>query len=159
MQLIMTGEAPGRAGEIKGRLQTYKYRDAVHLRDGQSEEEDILLASAAYACIFPFEGSGFGTKMLDAWKAGVPVITEGGSLLEEVAGDAALMIVADDPMSLAGRLMQIYKDENLRRDLIGKGFARLDIFGRERPSDKVWEGIRQAMRRRVDGIREGDDKP
>jgi glycosyltransferase involved in cell wall biosynthesis len=82
-----------------------------------------------------------GTALLNAWKAGVPVIAVNDGLLQEMAAGAALGVVAGDPASLATQLMLIYKDEQLRRDLIGKGFERLDAYSRERSLDRMWDGI------------------
>jgi glycosyltransferase involved in cell wall biosynthesis len=82
-----------------------------------------------------------GIALLNTWKAGVPVIAVDAGLLQEMAGGAALGVVAGDPASLAAQLMLIYKDEQLRRDLISKGFERLDAYSRERSLKVLWDGI------------------
>jgi glycosyltransferase involved in cell wall biosynthesis len=140
MRLVLTGRLSGPSAGIRERLKTYKYRQDVHW----SEEwaiEGSELAGAAYAVLFPFEGNSLGTALLNAWKAGVPVIAVNDGLLQEMAAGAALGVVAGDPASLATQLMLIYKDEQLRRDLIGKGFERLDAYSRERSLDRMWDGI------------------
>jgi glycosyltransferase involved in cell wall biosynthesis len=69
--------------------------------------------------------------MLNTWRFGVPVITADGGLLAEMAQGAVLGVAPGDPASMAGQLMRIYKDEDLRTELIGKGFERLKIHSRE----------------------------
>jgi hypothetical protein len=54
-----------------------------------------------------------------------------GGLLQEMAGGAALGFAPGDPASLAAQLMRIYKEEDLRKDLIGKGFERLKLYSGE----------------------------
>lgn len=123
MQLVLAGGA----GVLRGmeeRLTTYKYRQDV---DWSGE----VPAGAAYAVLLPVEGRTLGTKMLNRWKAGVPVIAAGGGLLEEMAQGAALEVAPGDPASLAEQLMRIYKQEDLRQELIHKGLERLKIYSRE----------------------------
>jgi hypothetical protein len=68
---------------------------------------------------------------LGIWKAGVPAITVNGGIFEEMAQGAVLGTAAGDPLTVAGQMMRIYKEEDLRRELIGKGFERLKIYSRE----------------------------
>jgi glycosyltransferase involved in cell wall biosynthesis len=89
------------------------------------------MAGAAYAVLLPVEGRSLGTKLLNTWKAGVPVIAAGGGLLEELAQGAALSVAPGDPTSLAAQLMRIYKEEDLRQELTRKGFERLKVYSRE----------------------------
>jgi glycosyltransferase involved in cell wall biosynthesis len=69
--------------------------------------------------------------MLNTWKSGVPVIAVDGGLLAEMAQGAVLGMGPGDPASLAEQMMRIYKDEDLRKELIGKGFERLKVHTRE----------------------------
>ncbi len=151
MQLVFTGRMSGAAGEIRRRLETYKYRLDVHWPDELPQAEEGRLAAAAYAALFPVDGNTLGASLLNAWKTGVPVIAVNGGLLEELAGGAALGAVAGDPASLAARLMLIYKDENLRGDLIAGGLDRLGAFSRERALDIIWEGIRRTTVEQIPG--------
>ncbi|MCX5749214.1 MAG: glycosyltransferase family 1 protein [Candidatus Saganbacteria bacterium] len=59
----------------------------------------------AYICTSLYEG--FGLPVLEAFKAGCPVITANNSSLGEVAGDAALFFDAGDPDSLARQIESI----------------------------------------------------
>jgi glycosyltransferase involved in cell wall biosynthesis len=111
-------------GGIGERLRTYKYRQDIDWNGG-------AMAGAAYAVLLPVEGRSLGTKLLNTWKAGVPVIAAGGGLLEELAQGAALSVAPGDPTSLAAQLMRIYKEEDLRQELTRKGFERLKVYSRE----------------------------
>jgi glycosyltransferase involved in cell wall biosynthesis len=62
---------------------------------------------------------------------GVPVITSRGSSLEEVAGDAALLV---DPLSVGeieAAIERMVSDATLRADLSAKGLARSAQFSYE----------------------------
>ncbi|HTR28085.1 MAG TPA: hypothetical protein VMH27_02375 [Puia sp.] len=153
MRLILAGAAEQRE-RILERLKTYRYREdvdwvaegaavSVAVESAAVESAAVsaavegpgagqrALAGAAYAVLLPAQTTGLGTPLLDLWKAGVPVIAADGGLWEEMAQGAVLGMASGDPASLAARLMRIYKEEDLRAELIGKGFERLKIYSGE----------------------------
>jgi glycosyltransferase involved in cell wall biosynthesis len=146
MQLILTGEINGSAGVVRQRLETYKYREDVHWQEDRPTAEVRQLSRAAYSILLLFDGHTLGAPLLNAWAAGVPVIAADGSLLQEIAGDAALPAGAGDPASLAAQLMRIYKDENGRMDLIRRGLDRRGAYSRDRSLGALWEGIGKVFR-------------
>jgi glycosyltransferase involved in cell wall biosynthesis len=146
MQLLLTGEINGSAGVVRQRLETYKYREDVHWQEDGLPAEGDQLTRAAYAVLLLFDGHTLGAPLRSAWAAGVPVIAAGGSLLQEMAGDAALVAAAGDPASLAAQLMRIYKDENGRMDMIRRGLDRRGGYSRRGSIDALWEGIGKVFR-------------
>lgn len=86
---------------------------------------------AADAFLFPSLFEGFGLPVVEAMACGVPVITSRGSSLEEVAGDAALLV---DPLSVGeieAAIERMVSDATLRADLSAKGLARSAQFSYE----------------------------
>ena len=144
MRLVLAGTI-GSAERIRERLKTYKYREDVDWSDGSPDSGRgstdggrrstdtgmAALAGAAYAVLLPVEGNSLGASLLNTWKAGVPVVAAGGGLLAEMAQGAVLSVTPGDPASLAGQLMRIYKEEDLRKELTRKGFERLKAYSRE----------------------------
>jgi glycosyltransferase involved in cell wall biosynthesis len=149
MQLVITGRITGRVGLIKDRLKAYRYRQDVCWKEEVGDGWGLM--GAAYSAIYLFDGCSLGVPLMNAWRAGVPVIAVTGGLLQETAGEAALGFIGGDPASLAAQLMLIYKDENFRRELISKGWDRLGGFSSGRATDTVWEGIRRATGEPVAG--------
>jgi glycosyltransferase involved in cell wall biosynthesis len=141
MQLLLTGGINGSTETIRQRLETYKYRQDVHWQEDRSAAEGGRVSCAAYAVLLLFDGQTLGAPLLNAWAAGVPVIAADGGLLQEIAGDAALLADAGDPTSLAAQLMRIYKDENGRMDLITRGLDRRGAYSRRGSIDALWEGL------------------
>jgi len=150
MQLVITGRITGRVGLIKDRLKAYRYRQDVCWKEGVVEDGWGLMG-AAYAALYLLDGCRLGVPLMNAWRAGIPVIAVNGGLLQETAGEAALGFVAGDPDSLAAQLKLIYKDENIRRELISKGWDRLGEFSSGRAMEAVWEGISRATGEPVAG--------
>jgi hypothetical protein len=123
MRLVLGGRMDAFGG-MEERLKTYKYRQDVDWDPG-------VPAGAAYAVLLPVEGNSLGTTLLRTWQAGVPVIAVNGGIFEEMAQGSVLGMAAGDPAALAGQMMRIYKEEDLRQELTRKGFERLKIYSRE----------------------------
>ncbi|HXD76321.1 MAG TPA: glycosyltransferase [Puia sp.] len=139
MRLVLDGRIDD-APAARERLRSYKYKNDIDWAAGAAAGRDAL-AGAAYAAVFPFEGDHLGVPLVNAWKAGVPAIVTGGGILEEMAGNPGGGMDRSDPAVLAAQLMRIYKEEQLREELIGRGFGRLGEFSRERFVDAVRSGF------------------
>lgn len=137
LRLLLTGEPHG---DIKEKLETYKYRQDVHWC-GLDEARETRVPAAAYAALYLFSGDSPGTPVLNAWSTGVPVVVTSGTRLAGMAGDAALAASAEDPTALASHLMSLYKDEALRGRLIETGFSRLPAFAAKDSIARLWEVI------------------
>ena len=138
LQLIVMGNA---AEGMQEKLDTYKYREAVHWCPPAGNAGRDRLITGAYAFLFLFEGDSLGTPLLNAWKAGVPVLLTAGSRLQEMAGDAAIYADGKDDAALAASLMSVYKDETLRSRLIQMGLSRVAEYGIDKPIAAIREAI------------------
>jgi len=141
LQLVVAGEP---RGDIKEKLETYKYRQDVHWC-GPSDVRDGRVPAAAYSALYLSSDDSPGTPVIDSWATGVPVVVTAGTRLAEMAGDAALATSSEDPTALAGHLMSVYKDEILRGRLIEKGFSRLPEFAAGQTIARVWAVIDRAF--------------
>lgn len=80
------------------------------------------------AFLFPSLYEGFGLPVLEAMRAGAPVITSDASSLPEVAGDAAILINPQDPGTLANAVRRVLEDERVRVQLSEAGERRAREF-------------------------------
>ena len=142
MQLVIIDRDPPSGRDWKEKLDSYKYREDLHWVGGAPSPTEKMIGGA-YALLMPFAGDGLGVPMLNAWKAGVPVIAGPGGNLAEIGGEAALYAGIEDPAVLAGQMMLIYKDEACRNGLIEKGRDRLYLFGEDRPEAAVWKVLQK----------------
>lgn len=80
----------------------------------------------AEAVAYPSLEEGFGLPALEALACGAALVTTTGSAMEEVVGDAAVLVPPRDPVALAAALARVCDDsvENRRLRLAGPERAR-----------------------------------
>jgi glycosyltransferase involved in cell wall biosynthesis len=64
--------------------------------------------------------------------------------MEEIAKGAALLVDPKDHFSIAEEMMRLYKDENLRNELIRKGIVVAEQYSWDRTAKLFWECIVEA---------------
>lgn len=92
------------------------------------DEELRSVYSMARIFFMPSLEEGFGLPVIEAMKAGVPVITSNVSCMPEVAGGAALLCNPYNPHDMASKLELLLKDKDLYKNLISKGIKRASFF-------------------------------
>lgn len=78
--------------------------------------------------IYPSFHEGFGLPVIEAMHTGIPVITSNQSSLQEAGGDAAFLINPADPLSIRDAMIKLQSDEELRKDLVERGFRHIMKF-------------------------------
>lgn len=114
-----------------------KVRKAIILTGKISEKEKYSLYKRAQVFLFPSFYEGFGMPILEAQSVGIPVLTSTTSVLPEVAGKGALFCNPHDIREIAQGMERLANDENLRRELIIKGYDNIKRFSWERSAQKL----------------------
>jgi len=137
-QIIIAGRKAWHTEDVYQVIEKSKYKNDIHLPGYVSTDHATSLVAAATAMIYPSLYEGFGLPLVEAMACGVPVICSNVSSLPEVAGDAALLF---DPMAveqLSQHMLTITTDENLRNDLIRKGFERSKFFSWDKAAKEIY---------------------
>lgn len=125
MKLLMSGPSGNYSTDFLASLDTYKYRNEVVLTGSLSPYDLVSVTAAAYALVHPCRWERFGFPVLDAMKAGVAVLTTEHSPFSELCGMAGMYFNEKDPEDIGEKLIRIYKDEQMRSDMIGTGLLRV----------------------------------
>lgn len=141
MQLLLMSKSAAIDKDFIKSLASYKYRDEVKLLDNLSDESIIQITGAAYAMIYPSLYDGCGTSLLQAMQSDIPVITANNTAMPEICSDAALYISPNDFNDIAEKMMLLFKDEDLRNELIIKGRQQAAMYNWDKTADKVWKII------------------
>ena len=144
MKLLLAGKLAVTYQSFKENLKSYKYRNDVVLIQNVEECELIKITGAAYGLINPSLYQGYVSSVLQAMRCDVPVITASGSSMQEITDGAALYIDANSHSDIADKMMLLYKDENLRKDLIQNGRPVADKYNWNKTADLLWQNIIRA---------------
>ncbi len=145
MKLVLAGRLAWKYESFTESLKSYKYRDDVVMTGYVDEVELVKITGAAYGLIYPSFFEGFGVPVLEAMKCNVPVITSANSAMQEIAKDAALYINPHSHIDIADKMMLLYKDENLRNQLIEKGRSTAEEYNWDKTAALLWQSIVKAI--------------
>ena len=95
---------------------------------GLSESQLADAYAEADMLIFPTLYEGFGLPIVEAQKAGRPVLTSALSPMKEVAGGAACLVDPSQTFEIREGILKIIQDEGYRRQLVSKGFENVRRF-------------------------------
>ena len=113
-------------------------RNAILLAGPVSKVDLIGLYGGAIALLFPSLHEGFGLVALEAMACGAPVVTHAAGAVQEVVGDAAIVINSPtDVREWSTVLERIATDSDLRDTLRRAGFNRLREFAPERVAQET----------------------
>jgi glycosyltransferase involved in cell wall biosynthesis len=102
------------------------------------------LLSGARLFVFPSLYEGFGFPVLEAMSCGTPVVCSNASCLPEVAGDAAVLVDPLDVAGLAAAMERVLVAEELRDELVERGFEQVRKFSWERCARETLDVLESA---------------
>ncbi len=110
-----------------------------------SRDDLIALYSMAEVFVFPSWIEGFGLPLLEAMTCGAPVIASDRGAIPEVAGDAALLMDAEDAEALARHLIRVLSSPDEAQRLRERGFARAARFSWRHTARRILESYQRAL--------------
>lgn len=150
MKLVLAGRLAWKFESFTKSLQSYKYRNDVVMTGYVEEEELINITGAAYGMVYPSVWEGFGVPVLEAMQSGIPVITSANSAMQEIAKEAALYINPTSHTDIADKMMLLYKDENLRNELIQKGQKIAEQYHWDKTAILLWQSIVKSVKPKLE---------
>jgi glycosyltransferase involved in cell wall biosynthesis len=116
------------------------------LRPGYVDDATLgALFRRAEVIAYPSLVEGFGMPALEALASGTPLVTTSGSALEEIVGDAGLLVPPADADALARALASVLDDPSLAARLRAAGPPRAATFTWERSIEAHVEIYRRAV--------------
>jgi glycosyltransferase involved in cell wall biosynthesis len=129
---------------LRRAIHTYDLHKYVRFLGFVSDETLAALYRLATVFVFPSLYEGFGFPPLEAMASGTPVIASNLSSLPEVLGDAAVLVDPYDANAIADAMRRVLIDQDLRRELRQRGYARVQAYS--------WEEAARQVRRIYDEV-------
>lgn len=95
---------------------------------GVSVEDLNQYYNRAYCLLYPSLYEGFGIPIVEAQRAGCPVIATNSSSIPEVIGNIYLAVENPTPQRIAGKIKELSLINNLRKESIELGFQKAIKF-------------------------------
>jgi glycosyltransferase involved in cell wall biosynthesis len=126
--LIVVGGSEFSTEELQG---MYRVRERIQRLKGITNSDLNILYNQASCLIYPSDYEGFGIPILEAMRAGCPVICSSVSSIPEVAGDGAIMIKNISAQKIVEKI-QCLKNKKYREELVSKGMLQSNKFSWEK---------------------------
>jgi mannosyltransferase len=119
MELYCVGGGSIRSDELNGMPESI-VRRVRHLGFVTDEELNVLY-NQALCLVYPSSYEGFGIPVVEAMRAGCPVVSADCKAVLEVGGDALTIVAGSDPRDMAEGILKTVSSE--RASLVQKGLT------------------------------------
>lgn len=127
---------------LKKVIQSNKH---THFTGYLSDNELAQQYKKAMLFVYPSLYEGFGMPPLEAMAFGCPTIVSNTTSLPEVCGDAAYYVDPYDINDIAKGMKEVLENDNLRGNLMNKGYDRIKLFSWENSALKIMEIVKKYM--------------
>ncbi|MGH7197453.1 MAG: glycosyltransferase family 4 protein [Candidatus Omnitrophota bacterium] len=141
-ELVLTGKRDSANGELAGLVSRHGFVRYI----GEAEGRDLPgLYNLADAFVLPSFREGFGLPVLEAMACGTPVVASNRTSLPEVAGEAGLLFDPDRIDALEDVLYNVLNNNELRKNMIQKGFEQAQRFSWKKTAQQTLDVYRRAL--------------
>jgi len=153
--LVVTSSGDSYLNKVKDYVREHDLQDRIiFLADNAALRKELAdtqtdmpaMYQAAHAILYPTIFEGFGLPVLEGLFSGVPVITSNVSCMPETGGDAAFYIDPYSIGSMANGMVQVATDNELRAQMIVKGYAHAKHFLPDVCAARVMKVYEEVMR-------------
>jgi len=127
-----------------------------------TDEELAWLYGQAEALVFPSRYEGFGVPVVEAQRAGCPVVATTAAAVPETSGEGAVLVDPDRPDEFVRAVRRLRSEPGLRERLVAAGRANAARFTWDAAAAALTEVLADALAADQPGPRPGDrpgDRP
>ncbi len=143
-ELVLVGSFHGADRNFKRKIKSLS-KGGVRFIGYIDRFERPLLYQLADVFVYPSYYEGFGFPPLESLAAGTPVIASTYSSLPEITGEAALLVDPYNKSEIKNALKKIILDQDLRRNLVNKGFDLCKKYTWEKTAERTLEVFRKVV--------------
>lgn len=134
---LLVGGDGGEAKAIQEHIDKTKHASKIKMTGFRKDVAGVLSQSDLF--LFTSKTEGLGGAVLDALKAGVPVVsTAVGGVMEIIEnGQTGLVAPIGEPAELAAKVQELIADKSLQKKLIENGKQKIQAFSKEQNAIKI----------------------
>lgn len=138
-QLLIVGAPLWKNKAFAAKFDQLHHKSSIHFSGHVNLDLLTELMGSAKALTFVSYFEGFGIPIIEAFKAGTPVMCGNLTSLPEVAGEAAYYVDPFSVTSIKEGLMKMDNDQPIRDTLIAAGLERSKDFSWEKTAEIIWD--------------------
>ena len=142
LQIVIAVMNHRKPGAWAAKLDTYKYKADLHVYRAPGDESFAAMVAGAYGLIQLSEDE---QAWLNAFRAGTPVIKVAAERAGSPGEASVLYATPGDEEQLSEQLKRLYKDENLRNELLSKGLQTAAGYSRSQSTEQLRGALLRAM--------------
>ena len=146
LKLVLAGNIFWGDETVQAVISKMTAKDHIVFTGRISDDELVNLLGSAYALTFVPTFEGFGLPIVEAFQSDVPVICSSTTSMPEVAGNAALMVDPFNINDIAEKMIQLWNNQLLRKELIVKGRLQKNLFTWKRTSELLYKSIQNCVK-------------
>lgn len=141
-QLVLVGGYDRFTDSLNGLIclaDDLRIKDKIIFTNYVSHQEKYILVANAKMMAHVSLYEGFCFPIFEAMSVGVPVVASNTGSIPEVAGEAVLLIDPTNEILISKGMESLWKDEKLRREIVGNGWQRIKKFSWEKTAKETKE--------------------
>jgi glycosyltransferase involved in cell wall biosynthesis len=147
--LVLVGDYAGDSflgchGELVELVRSLGLTDRVTFTGFVPDADLVLLYNAADMLVLPSKGEGFGLPAIEAMACGLPVTASDRNSLPQVLGGAGLLFDPDSDEAIAGCMLRLLREPDLRAAQRARGLARAEAYSWGAGADTMVGVLEQA---------------
>ena len=128
LHLVIAGGRGWKYKDIYQQASLSPYKDQIFFTGYLDRKDKPYVYHLADLFVWPSFYEGFGFPPLEAMASGTAVVTSIASSLPEVVEDAAMLVNPYDVGEIAKAIELVLEDQQLKQDLITRGFSQIEKF-------------------------------
>lgn len=137
IHLILVGSEKNSMKEVVQYIIEQKLTDNITIKGFVSDGNITYLYRHAVGMIMPSYFGPTNIPPLEAMALGCPVAVSNKYAMPEQVGDAGLLFNPDSPEEIAECIRKLWLDENIRREMIRKGYQRMGKWNVESFTERL----------------------
>lgn len=141
IKLVLVGPHYFKNSDMEKVYREMKFKNDVVFTGRLNVEELSKVMGAAFALVYVSYFEGFGIPLVEAMQCDIPIVASNVTSIPEIAQDAALIVDPFSIDSISSGMLEILKNEALRKKLIERGKERRNFFSWDKTAELTWQSF------------------